>query len=108
MSDSEADDVVSDQQRLAEAAMLRTLRDLRRSIEAGRPMTLQNCLRLCKRRMAALSVESAYRRPRVDRLASLYRAIQPFRSGLALQSARFDAGYAWSRCYWPRRQPKCQ
>ena len=80
MSDSEPNDAESDEQRLAEAAMLRTLQDLQRSTEAGRPMTLPNCVRLCKRRMAAHSVGSTYRRAELDRLAYLYRAKQPFRT----------------------------
>ena len=71
---------MSDQQRLAGAAMLRTLHDLRRSIEAGRPMTLPNCVRLCKGRLAKLNLPRKSPSQRLAGLISRYRIRQPFRS----------------------------
>lgn len=63
--------------RAVRLALLRTLRDLRRSVIAGRPMTLPNCLRLCRRRLAGKENDSNVLRL----LASIYRRHQPFRLG---------------------------
>ena len=62
----------------ARLALLRTLRDLRRSVAARRPMTLPNCLRLCRRRLADAGNQDA---AVLDVLASVYRKHQPFPRG---------------------------
>jgi hypothetical protein len=59
-------------------AFLRTLRDLRLSIAARRPMSLPNCIRLCRRRLGAGRAKD----PAVLKsLTSIYRKHQPFRRG---------------------------
>jgi hypothetical protein len=62
--------------RAVRLALLQTLRDLRRSVAAGRPMTLPNCLRLCQRRLAGRR-DSAV----LELLTAIYRQDQPFRRG---------------------------
>jgi hypothetical protein len=61
--------------------MLRTLRTLRMSVAAGRPMSLPNCVRLCRRELAELGGSGDERRVAIDKVISLYRRHQPFRSG---------------------------
>lgn len=61
--------------RAGSLALLRTVHDLRRSVAAGRPMSLPNCLRLCRRRLAA--GDSAV----LERLEAIYRKHQPFQCG---------------------------
>ena len=59
--------------------LLRTVRDLRLSVAAGRPMTLPNCLRLCRRRLAAMGgMEAAVM---IEHLEIMYRQHQPFQAG---------------------------
>lgn len=65
-------------QRAVRLAFLRTMRVLRHSVMAGRPITLPNCVRFCKRRLAALGVSD----PGVlERITRMYRKHQPFRRG---------------------------
>jgi len=68
-------DVVNGDRRAA-WALLRTVRDLRLSVAAGRPMTLPNCLRLCRRRLTVGGDAVV-----VELLSSIYRRHQPFRRG---------------------------
>jgi hypothetical protein len=81
VSSSDADEAVAAKQRLAEAALLRKLQDLRRSIEAGRPMTLPNCVRLCKRRLAMAGILRPSGSVLGEDFVSFYRHHQPFRTG---------------------------
>jgi hypothetical protein len=67
----------ADHRYAARLALLTTVRDLRTSVTAGRPMTLPNCLRLCRRRLAGGNSDSAV----LELLASIYRKHQPFRRG---------------------------
>jgi hypothetical protein len=61
--------------------MLRTLHTLRRSVAAGRPMSLPNCVRLCRRELAESVAPGAEQRAAIDTVISLYLRHQPFRSG---------------------------
>jgi hypothetical protein len=72
-----------DPRRAGRLAFLHALRALRVSVAAGRPITLANCLRRCKRTMAALGVMDA---TVLARVASIYRRHQPFRGGPRLIS----------------------
>ena len=63
---------------IARLALLRTVRDLRLSVAAERPMTLPNCLRLCRRRLPA---GGASEPEVVESLLQVYRQHQPFRRG---------------------------
>ena len=67
-------------QRAIRLAFLRTLHDLRLSVAAGRPMTLPNCLRLCRRRLETIG-DTGAAAIIVGRLAALYRQHQPFAAG---------------------------
>jgi hypothetical protein len=67
----------ADRRSAARLALLGTVRDLRMSVAAGRPMSLPNCLRLCKRRLAGGRADPAA----LELLASIYRKHQPFRRG---------------------------
>jgi hypothetical protein len=62
----------------AEFCLRQTLLDLRQSIAAGRPISLPNAVRLCKRRLAAAGFSKTD--SIVQRLTGLYRRKQPFRS----------------------------
>jgi hypothetical protein len=70
-------DVVSADRR-AVWALLRTVRDLRLSVTAGRPMALPNSLRLCRRRLKPASRRDT---AVLELLAATYRRHQPFRGG---------------------------
>lgn len=63
--------------RLCRLAYLRTLRDLRRSAAAGRPISLPNLLRLHCRRRAAWGLETGVREAAC--LREFYWRHQPFR-----------------------------
>lgn len=63
-------------QRLSRVAMRRTLRDLRRSVAARRPITLPNLLRLLRRRMTAATPSQINRQ--AAHLRRLYLKHQPF------------------------------
>ena len=68
----------NDRRSAARLALLGTVRDLRLSVAAGRPMSLPNCLRLCKRRLAGGGRhDSAV----LEMLALIYRKHQPFSRG---------------------------
>lgn len=65
--------------RIIRLAFLRTLRDLRSSVAARRPMSLPNCRRLFQRRVLGCDVID--RTAALELLTSLYRKHQPFRDG---------------------------
>ena len=78
----------TDRRQAARSVLLRTVRDLRLSVAAGRPMTLPNCLRLCRRRLAAGGKnDSAV----LELLAIIYRKHQPFRRGMQVIRVRSEA-----------------
>ncbi len=64
-------------ERARRLAMLQTVRDLRRSVARGRPMTLPNLLRLLQRRLNQLAPGQPMD-PWIEHLRQLYRTHQPF------------------------------
>jgi hypothetical protein len=65
-------------QHMADLCFHRTLRDLHRSVAAGRPISLPNVLRLCKRRLAVSGVTQIEKV--VKKLKTFYLRRQPFRT----------------------------
>lgn len=68
---------VPGRERRMRLALLRTLRDLRQSVERRRPIALPNLLRLLRRRLGEVD-PAPLADAAVQRLADLYKRHQPF------------------------------